>query len=107
MFQAWDLWERGRFLELLDSTIADSSSQNEVKKCIHIAMLCVQDSAAHRPNMSAVMLMLESEEPNLPPPRQPTLTTSRRMSADLEMWNDHIGDALSSNDVTISTIVGR
>lgn len=104
--QAWDLWDSGRAMEMLDPSIAGSSSQNEVMRCIHIAVLCVQDSASHRPNMAAVVLMLESEHAHLPPPGQPTLT-SRRISADLDVWNEQHIDVLSSNDVTLSTILGR
>lgn len=104
----WDLWEKGKAIELMDpSSIADSRDKNAVLRCIHIGMLCVQDSAAHRPTMSSVVLMLESENVNLPPPRQPTLTSMRR-SDDLEMWDVNLDVPVPpSNDVTFSTIVGR
>lgn len=68
-------------------------------------MLCVQDMAAHRPNMSAVLLMLESENATLPMPRQPTFT-SMRHNLDEDMWNVN-QDVVSSNNVTISVILGR
>lgn len=105
MFQAWDLWERGKAMELFDPSIADSCSPNEVLRCIHIGMLCVQDSASHRPTMSAVVLMLESEHTNLPLPRQPTFTSLRR-SLDMDMWNEN-HDVVSSNNMTLSVILGR
>ncbi|KAH7857965.1 hypothetical protein Vadar_018405 [Vaccinium darrowii] len=103
---AWDLWDGGRALELIDPSIKSSYSQNEVMRCVHVAMLCVQDSAAHRPNMSSVVLMLESENAKiLPMPRQPTFTSMRR-STDLEVVKTG-NDIPSANDLTISSIVGR
>lgn len=66
-------------------------------------MLCVQDSAAHRPNMSAVVLMLESEATTLPSPSQP-LITSMRTSQDREFYIDCLD---VSNDLTVTMVVGR
>lgn len=93
-------------MELIDPSIKSSYSQNEVMRCVHVAMLCVQDSAAHRPTMSSVVLMLESENAKiLPMPRQPTFTSMRR-STDLEVVKTG-NDIPSTNDLTISSIVGR
>ncbi|KAM7525163.1 hypothetical protein LguiA_015065 [Lonicera macranthoides] len=102
---AWDLWERGRAMELVDPCIAKSCSREEVLKCIHVGMLCVQDLAAHRPNMSAVVLMLESESATLPLARQPTFTSMRSFAGGDSENESH--DIVSSNNVTISVILGR
>ena len=104
-FKAWDLWDKGRAIELLDSSIRESSLQEQVLRCIHVGMLCVQDVAANRPNMPAVLLMLEGENVALPLPRQPTFT-SMRYNLDEDMWNVN-QDAASSNNVTITAILGR
>ncbi|KDP20854.1 hypothetical protein JCGZ_21325 [Jatropha curcas] len=74
---AWELWRENRTMELVDLSIRDSCNESEVLKCIHVGMLCVQDSAVHRPTMSAVLLMLETNSPTLPLPRQPTYTSTR------------------------------
>lgn len=103
--QAWDLWDKGRAIELLDPLITKSCSREQVVRCIHVGMLCVQDVAAHRPNMPAVILMMESENSSLSMPRQPTFT-SMRHNLDTDMWNEN-QDAASSNNVTISVILGR
>lgn len=66
----------------------------------------MQDVAAYRPNMPAVLLMLESENAVLPMPRQPTFT-SMRHNLDEDMWDVVNQDAVSSNNVTISVILGR
>jgi len=66
-------------------------------------MLCVQDSAAQRPNMSAVVLMLESEATTLPTPTQPLITSMRR-SDDRQFYMDGLD---VSNDLTVTMVVGR
>ncbi|CAL5183335.1 unnamed protein product [Lathyrus oleraceus] len=100
---AWHLWSEHRAMELVDSCIRDSSPKNNALRCIHIGMLCVQDSAGHRPNMSNVVLMLESEATTLPLPVQPLITSTRRYE-DREFYMDGLD---VSNDLTVTMIVGR
>ncbi|XP_022926691.1 G-type lectin S-receptor-like serine/threonine-protein kinase B120 isoform X1 [Cucurbita moschata] len=102
---AWNLWNGGRAIELLDPSIRDSSREEEVLKCIHVAMLCVQDSPAYRPTMQSLVLMLESESASLPQPRQPTYT-STRASIDIDLFTDG-HDVVSSNNVTVTMVEGR
>ncbi|OMO76618.1 hypothetical protein CCACVL1_15527 [Corchorus capsularis] len=102
---AWSLWNENKAMELVDPCIQDSCSPSQMLKCIHIAMLCVQDSAMHRPTMAVVALMLESEAPSLPMVRQPTYT-SMRSSIDTEFILE-AQEIASSNDVTVTMVVGR
>lgn len=92
-------------MDLVDPSIRDSCSPNEMLKCIHIGMLCVQDSAMHRPTMAAVMLLLESETPTLPMPRQPSYA-SMRSSIDADFISDG-HEIVSSNNLTVTMVVGR
>ncbi|XP_031264656.1 G-type lectin S-receptor-like serine/threonine-protein kinase B120 isoform X1 [Pistacia vera] len=80
---AWTLWNEGRAMELVDRSIRDSCSESQVLRCIHVGMLCVQDSTMYRPDMANVVLMLESQTPTLQTPRQPTFT-SMRNSVDVD-----------------------
>ncbi|XP_062087494.1 cysteine-rich receptor-like protein kinase 44 isoform X2 [Humulus lupulus] len=68
---AWELWKEGAFLELLDPTLRNSFSKNEVIRCIHMGLLCVQENPVHRPTMATIVLMLNSYSAILPPPQQP------------------------------------
>ncbi|XP_020554076.1 uncharacterized protein LOC105175473 [Sesamum indicum] len=102
---AWDLWDRGRAMELVDPSISNSCSEEQVVRCVNVGLLCVQDMADHRPNMPTVVLMLESEKATLSLPKQPTFT-SMRHNLNADMWNE-IQDAVSSNSVTITAILGR
>ncbi|MBA0712817.1 hypothetical protein Golax_011891 [Gossypium laxum] len=92
-------------MDLVDPSIRDSCSSNEMLKCIHIGMLCVQDSAMHRPTMAAVMLLLESETPTLPMPRQPSYA-SMRSSIDANFISDG-QEIVSSNNLIVTMVVGR
>ncbi|KAE8681054.1 S-locus lectin protein kinase family protein, putative isoform 1 [Hibiscus syriacus] len=55
---AWRLWMEKRPLELLDTGLVDSYDETEVLRRINVALLCVQQRPADRPNMSLVLLML-------------------------------------------------
>ncbi|XLU32500.1 hypothetical protein S245_068566 [Arachis hypogaea] len=68
---AWKLWKEGTPLELMDPTLRKSYTPNEVMRCIHIGLLCVQEDPADRPTMATIMLMLDSYSVTLPVPNQP------------------------------------
>ncbi|KAK6932395.1 Protein kinase domain [Dillenia turbinata] len=61
---------QGTAFNLVDPTLR-GASRNEIMRCIHIGLLCVQDNAADRPNMANVVLMLSSSSYTLPVPSQP------------------------------------
>ncbi|KAF5765039.1 putative protein kinase RLK-Pelle-DLSV family [Helianthus annuus] len=41
----WNLWNEGKALEILDESIGVEFSQDQVLRCIHIGLLCVQEHA--------------------------------------------------------------
>ncbi|XP_015578165.2 G-type lectin S-receptor-like serine/threonine-protein kinase B120 isoform X2 [Ricinus communis] len=104
---AWELWNEDKAIELVDPSIRDSCCKKEVLRCIQVGMLCVQDSAVQRPTMSSIVLMLESNTaPNLPLPRQPTYTSMRASIDTSDIYLDG-QEIVSSNDVTVTMVVGR
>ncbi|RZB50682.1 Cysteine-rich receptor-like protein kinase 2 [Glycine soja] len=61
--RAWKLYERGMLLELVDQSLDPNNyDAEEVKKVIGIALLCTQASAAMRPAMSEVVVLLSSND---------------------------------------------
>ncbi|KAI9123888.1 hypothetical protein K1719_005188 [Acacia pycnantha] len=68
---AWKLWKKGTPIELLDPSLRDSYSRNQVIKCIHMSLLCVQESQAVRPTVQSILVMLGSESVTLPDPEEP------------------------------------
>ena len=71
LLQTWKHWRDRTPLELLDPRLRDSYTANEVARCIHIGLLCVQEDPADRPTMTTVVLMLSSFAVSLPLPKQP------------------------------------
>ncbi|KAF8409397.1 hypothetical protein HHK36_005473 [Tetracentron sinense] len=100
---AWNLWNEGKAMEFMDTSI--SFSEFEVLRCIHVALLCVQDSAMERPTMSSVILMLESETASLPRPKQPTFTIVRNHT-EMDLCTES-PEIVSANDVTVTMVFGR
>ncbi|KAF7120550.1 hypothetical protein RHSIM_Rhsim13G0161600 [Rhododendron simsii] len=68
---AWKCWNGGAPLHLMDPMQKDPYSKDEVIKCIHIALLCVQDDPCARPSMATVVAMLDGYFATLSLPQQP------------------------------------
>ncbi|KAK7308810.1 hypothetical protein RJT34_05059 [Clitoria ternatea] len=68
---AWNVWKDGAPLELLDPTLKESYTPNEVMRSIHIGLLCVQEDLEDRPTMATIVLMLDSNTVTLPTPKRP------------------------------------
>ncbi|KAK4770749.1 hypothetical protein SAY87_031281 [Trapa incisa] len=102
---AWHLWNEGEVMELVDPAIVASTPRSEVERCIHVGMLCVQDSPAERPSMSSVILLLESEAAALPCPSQPTFTSRREIDPHDYFEADHMNASL--NNITVTMMDGR
>jgi len=101
---AWQLWSEGMWLELVDaSLVADSHQTLEMRRCINIALLSVQENAADRPTMSDVVAMLSSTSMVLPEPKHPAYFHVR-MAKEEALAS---AEPCSANDVTISRPQGR
>ena len=56
---------------MLDPTLTDTYSRNEVIRCIQIGLLCVQEDPALRPAMATIVLTLDSYSVTIPLPQEP------------------------------------
>ncbi|TVU02157.1 hypothetical protein EJB05_52382, partial [Eragrostis curvula] len=74
MAQVWRRWSRGSVQELLDGCPAGGRQPQEVLRCIHVGLLCVQEDPLLRPGMAAVVIMLNSRSITLPAPTAPAYT---------------------------------
>ncbi|XXG71334.1 hypothetical protein AAC387_Pa07g0617 [Persea americana] len=75
---AWSHWNEGTVMELIDDTLSERCCMEEVIRCIHIGLLCVQEKVTDRPTMSSVVLMLNKDSVTLPPPLPPVFSDSHR-----------------------------
>ncbi|KAF8109723.1 hypothetical protein N665_0093s0073 [Sinapis alba] len=105
---AWRLWKAGSPLDLVDPTIVESYESNEAIRCIHIALLCVQEDPADRPMLPAIIMMLTSSTATLHVPRAPgTFLSSRCESVSNGLESISTSIPGSTNDVTISDLDPR
>ncbi|XP_026391099.1 G-type lectin S-receptor-like serine/threonine-protein kinase At1g11410 [Papaver somniferum] len=101
LLHTWRLWNEGKWSEIVDETLGDLYSPLEVKKCIHIGLLCVQNRAIDRPTMTEVDQMLISET-DRPSPKEPPYTFPA--SSDKR---DSETSGCSNNYVSITAVEGR
>uniref|UniRef100_J3MLV8 non-specific serine/threonine protein kinase n=1 Tax=Oryza brachyantha TaxID=4533 RepID=J3MLV8_ORYBR len=107
--QAWQLWNGDRGEQLIDPAIRGACPAKEALRCIHMALLCVQDHAHDRPDVPYVVLTLGSDASVLPMPRPPTFTlqcTSSSSGRDMYCCRDKEDGSHSSNDLTVTMLQG-
>ncbi|XP_060674538.1 G-type lectin S-receptor-like serine/threonine-protein kinase B120 [Ziziphus jujuba] len=102
---AWNLWKDGRCLELMDPSVRETcNSTDEFIRRAQVALLCVQEVAADRPNMADVVSMLGGDAVTPPHPKQPAFSILKR--ADKHNMSDN-PEAYTVNDVSFSGIGAR
>ena len=107
MLQAWKLWTEGRSSELMEPVLGDSIvEEDDVVKCIHVGLLCVQKQPEHRLTMSQVVNILQGENfINVRQPDEPGFYAGRSMMG--LGFSTTERDLESVNEVTMTTISGR
>ncbi|KAL5143756.1 Cysteine-rich receptor-like protein kinase 10 [Glycine soja] len=86
-------------INIIDPTL-NNSSQNEMIRCIHTGLLCIQENLANRPTMANVALMLNRCSITLPVPTKPAfLMDSATTSLPNMSWEVllYVGSALNSS----------
>lgn len=68
--QTWKNWMEGNVTAIIDPILARTCI-DEIVRCIHLGLLCVQEDVASRPTMASVVLMLNSHSFTLPVPSWP------------------------------------
>ncbi|TVU11259.1 hypothetical protein EJB05_44833, partial [Eragrostis curvula] len=94
---AWMLWKEGRTVDLADEAMDGDFNSSEVRRCIQVALLCVDVLARNRPLMSSAVMMLASENAMIPEPNEPGVNIGRNTS---DTDSTH---GLTSNNATTTT----
>ncbi|XP_024005108.1 cysteine-rich receptor-like protein kinase 29 isoform X2 [Eutrema salsugineum] len=100
----WRSWREDMILSVIDPSLT-TGSRNEILRCIHIGLLCVQESAATRPTMASVALMLSSYSFTLPTPSRPAFVLDSVVPSNVSSSTE--GLQVSLNDVTVSELSSR
>ncbi|XP_062188573.1 receptor-like serine/threonine-protein kinase SD1-8 [Phragmites australis] len=102
----WGLWEEGRSHELVDPTIRCNCTVAELEQaatCIHVGLLCVQESPSQRPPMGDVIPMLLQQKAPSQPRRPVVCTPMSHPAAVLAVQEITCGNS----DLTITNLEGR
>ncbi|KAJ4801493.1 cysteine-rich RECEPTOR-like kinase [Rhynchospora pubera] len=109
---AWEHWLAGTVPQLADPTLRHCPT-NEIVRCVHIALLCVQDNSADRPKMSEVAIMLSSNTMSLQAPFRPAFCipkTGLRVNHNQGIGSgqhSEMSDQVSQNQVSVTELDGR
>ncbi|PUZ65424.1 hypothetical protein GQ55_3G221700 [Panicum hallii var. hallii] len=71
----WGHWSRGSLPQLPEGFPADGPGPQEILRCVHVGLLCVQEDPHLRPSMASVVVMLNSRSITLPVPAEPAFMT--------------------------------
>ncbi|KAB2025854.1 hypothetical protein ES319_D06G177500v1 [Gossypium barbadense] len=101
----WRQRKNGKPIGVMNSALGDSYVSNEVVRCIHIGLLCVQEDPEARPTMARVVLMLSSSSVTLPLPQRTafyfgTITEGKPSRTDYK--SDQSTSMVSSSSATVN-----
>ncbi|XP_071725857.1 G-type lectin S-receptor-like serine/threonine-protein kinase At4g27290 [Rutidosis leptorrhynchoides] len=102
---AWSVYNKGRTIELMNPSLAESCHPDEVIRSVAVGLLCVQKKAEDRPNMSSVVRMLDGEGA-LPTPKQPAFFIGKD-SLEADLSSTRSNQAGSINGLSITQLDAR
>ncbi|CAL9001584.1 unnamed protein product [Prunus brigantina] len=103
---AWRSWREGTASNLIDPTLK-TGSRNEIIRCIHIGLLCVQENVADRPTMASVILMMNSYSLSLtlPVPSQPAFYLHSSIGLDMSLRSEYNSGATRSDRSKSNSVI--
>ena len=100
--------------QLLEGCPADGRRPQEILRCVHVGLLCVQEDPHLRPGMASVVVMLNSRSITLPAPTAPAFAVPGCALTEVEARGrstDRNGPVAarepSINDVSVSDLEPR
>ncbi|XP_056160017.1 probable LRR receptor-like serine/threonine-protein kinase At1g56140 isoform X4 [Syzygium oleosum] len=98
---AWHLYENERQVKLVDPRLSEFDEE-EVKKLIHVALLCTQMQPSLRPPMSSVVAMLLGRTNVIPMPSKPGYLTDNMFGSFVNLMSGTVMEGNLRNDDSIS-----
>ncbi|WVZ66189.1 hypothetical protein U9M48_015448 [Paspalum notatum var. saurae] len=108
----WERWTLGTIVEIMDPSVISHSNVDQMLKCIHIGLLCVQHNPADRPMMSTVNAMLSRSTAPRQAPSRPAFCFLRsgvnsEMDRGRGISHSTSRAAVSENEVTVTELEAR
>ncbi|XP_074270066.1 cysteine-rich receptor-like protein kinase 7 isoform X2 [Silene latifolia] len=107
---AWRNWNDGSVLDVVDQTLSDIERHvNQIQRCIKIALLCVEEDPRHRPSMSTVVFMLNSDTVDITEPIRPAplILNDTGLQSDSHTTQSYSSHETSLNEASITTLDPR
>ncbi|XP_017413360.1 cysteine-rich receptor-like protein kinase 44 isoform X2 [Vigna angularis] len=97
---AWRNWKEGKAISVVDPSL-NSNSRNEMMRCLHIGLLCVQENFLDRPTMANIILMLDGYSMSLPIPAEPAFYVNNRTRSlsEMQSWEYNSRETGSSEPI--------
>ncbi|KAL0911299.1 hypothetical protein M5K25_019431 [Dendrobium thyrsiflorum] len=115
----WKYWNEGTAtaLQVVDQCLGHEFQPQEVLRCLHIGLLCVQEDSLLRPSMNSVMVMISSHSTSIPIPSTPPFyiggssygdSVSSAQGREQNVYvKENLRAALSANSATITDLEAR
>ncbi|KAL5772848.1 hypothetical protein ACOSQ2_012772 [Xanthoceras sorbifolium] len=107
---AYEMWKDGKGMEFMDPSLDDTYSRCRLIRCLHIALLCVQEIPIDRPSMLEVSWMLKHEAADLMTLKKPGFSRQNDHDDQEDVQYDSTTSNLeigSVNDATVSDLEAR
>ncbi|KAK7257039.1 hypothetical protein RIF29_30720 [Crotalaria pallida] len=99
---AWELWNDGVYLQLMDPSLNDMFDPDEAERCIHVGLLCVEHHAKDRPNMSDIISMLTNKSVAVALPRRPAFYFGKHIFEEERISKSVESNADSTKEISTS-----
>ncbi|KAK7342875.1 hypothetical protein VNO80_25833 [Phaseolus coccineus] len=99
----WELWKEGEVLKLVDPSLNDSFSEEEVLRCVHAGLLCVEENADDRPSISNILSMLTNKSKVTTVPKKPAYYVRTKVLGEETSTRDFGLDSTHENSLYVSS----
>ena len=86
---------------MIDRSLGDRYELQEVLRCIHIGLLCVQEDPAERPRIATVVLTLRSYSVPLPAPSAPASFVRSDIISETEVLERDVRTSLPGSEASM------
>jgi len=101
----WEHWTTRSITDMVDPYFRSDSSWDEILRCIHIGLSCVQEDPVDRPTISAISIMLDSGTVPSQPPSRPAFYVEMSGNVDSGMYSSQSYPGFVNESTAKSTVV--
>jgi len=88
----------------VDPSLHDSFSEDEVLRCVHAGLLCVEENADDRPSISSIVSMLTNKSKVTIVPKKPAYYVRRKVLGEETSTKEFDLDSTHENSLYVCSI---